>query len=45
MVARTASPYDFVDVRIERATVNTLSVMPDVALVAGDYEIMVQKVA
>jgi hypothetical protein len=44
-VARTASPYDFVDVRVERTTVNTVSVMPDVALVAGDYEVMVQKVA
>lgn len=45
MVARIASPYDFVDVRIERTTVNTLSVLPDVALNSGDYEIMVYKVA
>lgn len=44
-VARTASPYDFVDVRIERTTTNTLSVLPDVALVSGDWEIMVAKVA
>lgn len=44
-VARVASPYDLVDVRIERTTSNTLSVLPDVALSSGDYEIMVQKVA
>lgn len=44
-VARVASPYDIVDVRIERATVNTLSVMPDVAMASGEYEIMVYKVA
>ena len=44
-VARTASPWDFVSVRIERTSVNSLTVLPDVALTAGDYEIMVQKVA
>lgn len=44
-VARVASPYDVVDVRIERTTVNTLSVLPDVAMAAGEYEVMVQKVA
>jgi len=44
-VARVASPFDFVDVRIERATVNTLSVLPDVAMASGEYEIMVYKVA
>lgn len=44
-VARVASPYDFVDVRIERATVNTLSVLPDIAMSSGEYEIMVYKVA
>jgi len=44
-VARTASPWDFVNVRIERTSVNTLTVLPDVALTAGDFEIMVQKVA
>jgi hypothetical protein len=43
-VARTASPYDFVDVRIERTTTNTLSIMPDVALTAGDYEVMVKAI-
>lgn len=44
-VARVASPFDFVDVRIERATANTLSVLPDVAMASGEYEIMVYKVA
>lgn len=44
-VARVASPYDIVEVRIERTTVNTLSVLPDVALASGEYEIMVYKVA
>lgn len=44
-VARVGSPYDLVDVRIERTTVNTLSVLPDSALASGEYEIMVQKVA
>lgn len=44
-VARVASPYDFVDVRIERATVNTLAVLPDVAMASGEYEVMVYKVA
>lgn len=45
MLARTASPFDFVDVRIERTTLNTLSVQPDLAIVAGDYEIMISKCA
>lgn len=44
-VARVASPYDFLDVRIERPTVNTVAVLPDVALSSGEYEIMVAKVA
>lgn len=44
-VARVASPFDFVDVRIERTTANTLSVLPDVAMASGEYEIMVYKVA
>lgn len=44
-VARTGSPFDFVDVRIERTTVNTLSVLPDVAMASGEYEVMVYKVA
>jgi hypothetical protein len=44
-VARVASPYDIVDVRMERTTTNTVSVLPDVAMASGEYEIMVQKVA
>lgn len=44
-VARVASPYDIVDVRIERTTTNTLSVLPDVALASGEYEVQVIKVA
>lgn len=44
-VARVASPYDIVDVRVERTTTNTVSVLPDVAMASGEYEIMVYKVA
>lgn len=44
-VARAAAPFDFVDVAIHRATVNTVTVLPDVAMAAGEYEIMIQKVA
>jgi hypothetical protein len=44
-VARVASPYDFVDVRIERTTTNTLSILPDVSLASGEYEVLIQKVA
>jgi hypothetical protein len=44
MVARTGSPWDYLTVRIERPTINTLAVMPDLALAAGEYEIMVKKV-
>lgn len=44
-VARVASPYDIVEVRVERTTTNTVSVMPDVAMSSGEFEIMVMKVA
>lgn len=44
-VARVASPFDYVDARVERTTVNTLSILPDVALSSGEFEVMVQKVA
>lgn len=44
-VARVASPYDLVEVRIERTSLNTVTVLPDVALASGEFEIMVQKVA
>lgn len=44
-VARVASPYDVVDVRVERTSANTITVKPDVALSSGEYEAMVLKVA
>lgn len=44
-VARVASPYDFVDIRIERTSANVVTAQPDVNLNSGDYEVMVQKVA
>lgn len=44
-VARVASPYDFVDVRIERKSTTQVTVLPDVSISNGEYEIMVQKVA
>ena len=43
-VARVASPYDFVDIRIERTTTNTLSILPDVALSSGEFEVMVKSI-
>lgn len=42
-VFREGSPYDEVDVRIERATTNTISVLPDVALSSGEFRIVVSK--
>lgn len=44
-VARVGSPYDIVSVRIERTSANTVTVLPDVALAAGEFEIMIAKVA
>jgi hypothetical protein len=44
-VARVASPYDFLDARVERPTANTVAVLPDKALSSGEFEIMVYKVA
>lgn len=43
-VARVASPYDVVDVRIERTSTNTVTVLPDIAMAAGEYEIMIYRV-
>lgn len=43
-VARVASPYDFVDIRIERTSVNVVTAQPDVNLTSGDFEAIVQKV-
>ena len=42
-VLRVASPYDEVEVRMERTTTNTISVLPDVAMASGEYEIIVMK--
>lgn len=44
-VFRNGSPWDEVDVRIERPTVNTVAVLPDVAMAAGEYDVSVYKVA
>lgn len=44
-VARVASPYDFVEIRIERTSVNTVTLLPDVAMATNEYEIMIAKVA
>lgn len=44
-VARVGSPYDLVEVRIERTTANSVTVLPDLAMSAGEFEIMVYKVA
>lgn len=41
---RVASPYDEVDIRAERTTVNTVSLLPDVAVASGEYDVLVTKV-
>lgn len=42
-VMRVASPYDEVRVSIHRTTTNTISVLPDVAMALGEFEIVVMK--
>ena len=42
-VFREGSPYDEVDVRIERATTTTIAVLPDVAMSSGEYRIVISK--
>jgi hypothetical protein len=42
-VVRTASPFDEVEVRVERTTVNTVSLLPDVAVSSGEYRVLVWK--
>lgn len=42
-VFREGSPYDDVDVRTERATVNTVNVLPDVALASGEFRAVIMK--
>jgi hypothetical protein len=41
-VRRTASPYDFVDVYTEATSVNTVSVIPDLAMASGEYTAIVK---
>lgn len=43
-VARAAAPYDFVRVTMQRTTINTLDILPDVELAPGEYEVIIQKV-
>lgn len=42
-VARAISPYDYVNVRIERTSINTVTVQPDVPITAGQFEIIIRK--
>lgn len=41
-VRRVASPYDYVDVRVEATTTNTCSVLPDLAMASGEYRAIVK---
>lgn len=43
-VVRAASPFDEVEVRVERATVNTVNLLPDVAVAAGEFDVLVWKI-
>lgn len=43
-IRRTISPFDFVDVRVDAATVNTISVLPDVAIASGEFRALIRKV-
>lgn len=43
-VVRVGTPYDDVEVRTERPTVNTVNVMPDVAIAAGEFIALIWKV-
>lgn len=42
-VFREGSPYDGVSVAITRATTNTITVLPDVAMSSGEYRIVIGK--
>jgi hypothetical protein len=42
VVRRTASPYDFVDVYTEATSVNSVSVIPDLAMASGEYTAVVK---
>lgn len=41
-VRRVASPYDFVEVYTAATTVNTVSVIPDIAMSSGEYRCLVR---
>lgn len=43
-IVRTASPYDEIEVRVERPTVNTIAVLPDAAIGSGEFRALVWKV-
>lgn len=42
-VFREGSPYDAVSVAITRATTNTITVLPDVAMSSGEYRVVISK--
>jgi hypothetical protein len=44
-VGRVASPYDLVEIRIERTSINTVTLLPDVAMGTNEFEIMIARVA
>lgn len=43
-VVRAASPYDEPEVRVERTTVNTVTLLPDIAVASGEFRVLVWKV-
>jgi hypothetical protein len=43
-IIRNATPYDEPEVRIDRTTVNSIDIKPDVAVSAGDFRVLVWKV-
>jgi hypothetical protein len=42
-VRRTASPFDYVDIRMDAATVNTVNFLPDIAIGAGEFRALIRK--
>lgn len=44
MIARTTAPFDFVNIRMERTSVNTLTLLPDVAMAANAFEIIIGRI-
>lgn len=43
-VRRVASPYDYVEIRVEADTENTIALRPDVAVAAGELRVLVWQV-